>query len=224
MNVACAVFDRLHDDEVGELDDGRFLRRGGQLVEVHILGHFAGDLQTVGLGVGVGFFLRLALGMLDDVLHRAAAPIQIVELVENGLLRGDHRHDFQLGAALDVVEGQHVERVGHREEQLVVQARDRQHFVIGGHFTRHQTGHLLRDTDAAEVDRRDVEDAAHRDDHVQFADVGFFEDQLEQAGAFLFLQFEQFLDLLDGEQPVFDQSVGDAFSKTFNWRHRRTIS
>ena len=52
-----------------------------------------------------------------------------------------------------------------------------------------------------------------------FADVGLFEDQLEQARAFLLLLLQQFLDLLDRQQAVFHQGVGDAFAKCFDWRH-----
>ena len=55
--------------------------------------------------------------------------------------------------------------------------------------------------------------------HVLLADVGLFEDQLEQAGAFLLLLLEQLLDLLWRQQAVFDQGVGDAFAKCFDWRH-----
>ena len=67
--------------------------------------------------------------------------------------------------------------------------------------------------DAGEIDRRRVQDAAHGDGHVLFADVGLLEDQLEQAGAFLLLLLQQFLDLLGRQQAVFDQGVGDAFAK-----------
>ena len=58
-----------------------------------------------------------------------------------------------------------------------------------------------------------------RDGHVLLADVGLLQDQLEQAGAFLLLLLEQFLDLLGGQQAVLDQGVGDAFAKCFDWRH-----
>ena len=48
--------------------------------------------------------------------------------------------DLQLGDALDVVEGQDVQRIGHRQEQLVLQARDGHHLVIVRHFARQQVG------------------------------------------------------------------------------------
>ena len=52
------------------------------------------------------------------------------------------RRDFQLGDALDVVDGEDVQRVGHRQEQLVLQARDRNDLVVVGHFARQQIGDI----------------------------------------------------------------------------------
>ena len=121
--------------------------------------------------------------------------------------------DFQLGDAPDVVDGQDVQRVGHREEQLVLQARDGNDLVIVRDFARQQVGDLRRDADAGEIDGRDVQHAAHGDGHVLLADVGLLEDELEEARAFLLLLFEQFLDLLGRQQAVLDQGVGDAFTK-----------
>ena len=54
------------------------------------------------------------------------------------------------------------------------------------------SGMLMR----GEIDRRRVEHPAHGDGHVLLADVGFLQDQLEQARAFLLLLLQQFLDLL----------------------------
>ena len=112
VNIARAILDRLHDDEVGELDDGSFLGGGRQLVDVHFLGHFARDFERVRLSVVFG----LALRVLDDVFHRAATAVQVVQLVKDGLFRRDHRHDLQLRGALHVVEGENIQRVGHRQE------------------------------------------------------------------------------------------------------------
>ena len=71
------------------------------------------------------------------------------------------------------------------------------------------------EAEAGEVDRGRVEDAAHGDDHVLLGDVGLFDDQLEEAGAFLLLLFEQFVHLLGGQQAVLHEGVGDAFSEGF---------
>ncbi len=73
---------------------------------------------------------------------------------------------------------------------------------------------------AAEVDGRRIEHPAHGNRHVLLGDVGLFGDEFEQAFAFFLLMLEQFLDLLREQQAILDQGVGDAFSKSFDGRHR----
>ena len=141
------------------------------------------------------------------------AASMVVELVDDRLFGGDQRGDFELGDALDVIHGEDVERVGHRQEQLVLQAGNRDDLVVLCDFARQQVRHLRRDADARQVDGRDVEHAAHRNGHVLLADVGFLDDELDEARAFALLLFEQFFDLLGGEQAVLDEGVGDAFTK-----------
>ncbi len=74
----------------------------------------------------------LLLGILDDVFHRAGlGALDMMKLVDDRLLGGDQRHDLELGDAPDVVDGEDVQRIGHREEQAVLQARNGADFVIG---------------------------------------------------------------------------------------------
>ena len=64
-----------------------------------------------------------------------------------------------------------------------------------------------------------VQDAAHANDQVLLVDVGFFDDQLDETGAFLLLFLQQLLHLGGREQAILDQGVGDAFSKCFDRGH-----
>ena len=216
VDVAGAVFDRLDQDEVGQFDDRGFLAGSRQLVQIDFLNRFLGNLDAVGVGLGIA----LLLGVLDDVLHAAAlGGVDVVELVEDRLFRGDQRRHFEPGDAPDIVDGQHIQRIGHRQEQLVLQPRDGNDLVVVSHFARHQVRHFEGDAEAGQIDGRRVQDAAHGNRHVRFGHVGLFEDQLEQAGAVLLLLLEQFLDLFDGQQAVFHQRVGDALAKCFDRRH-----
>jgi len=210
MHVAGAVLHRLDQDEVGQLDDGRLFGGGSQFVQVDLLDRLPGHLHVVRVLVGNGLFLRV----LDDVLD-AAAPdgVNLGQLVLDRLFRGDQHGHFHPGDVAHVVAGQDVERVGHGQEQLVFQPRDGHHLMVVGDFPRKEVGHFQGDVEVRQVDGRDVEHAPHRHRHVQIGDVGFFQQQLEQAGAFLLLQFEYFRDLLAREQAVFDQDVNDAFAK-----------
>jgi len=66
---------------------------------------------------------------------------------------------------------------------------------------------------AGEVDRRDVQHAAHAHGQVLFADVSFFDDQLDESRALPFLLFQEFHHLVRAQQTILDERVGDAFSK-----------
>jgi hypothetical protein len=57
VNVAGAVFDGLDDDEVGQLDDRRFLAGGGELVEVDFFDRLLDGFDGVGVRLGLAFFL-----------------------------------------------------------------------------------------------------------------------------------------------------------------------
>ena len=88
---------------LASLMTGRFFAGSGQFVEADIFDRFADVFDGVGLVLGVPLFLRI----LDDVFHRTAfGGVNGVELVGDGLFGGDERSDFQLGDALDVVDGQ----------------------------------------------------------------------------------------------------------------------
>ena len=88
--------------------------------------------------------------------------------------------------------------------------------MVVSHFPRHQVGHFQRDAQAGEIDRRRVEHPPHGHRHVLVADVGFFENQFEQAGALLLLLLKQFFHLLGRQQAVFHQGVGNAFAECFD--------
>ena len=150
VDVAGAVFDGLNQDEVGQLDDRGFLAGGRQLVEIDLFDRVPGNLHAVGVRLRIALLLRV----LDDVLHAAAlGGVDVVELVEDGFFRGDQGRDLQPGDAPDVVNGQHVQRVGHRQEQLVLQPRHGDDLVVVSHFARHQVRHFERDGEAGEIDR-----------------------------------------------------------------------
>src|ERR1700722_16348027 len=142
VNIAGAVLDGLDENEVGQFDDGGFFAGGGELVEVDLLHRFFGDFEIVGIGI----IVRPFLAFVDDVFHAAAfGGVDGLELVENGALGGDERKDFKFGDALDVVDGENVERVGHGQEQFIVQAGDGNDLVIVGDVARQNFRDFRRD-------------------------------------------------------------------------------
>src|SRR5205823_1190635 len=100
VDVACAVFNRLNQDEVGEFDHGSFLDGRGQLVEVDFLDLLFDGLQVVSVGIHFGLFG----GVLDDVLHAAGfAGLQVLQLFDDRLFRGDQGGHIHASDAADIV-------------------------------------------------------------------------------------------------------------------------
>ena len=99
VDVGGALLDRLRDDLVDQLDDRRVV---GGLAQVDDLG-------------GVALFLLLDLAVLlgDDVLE----PVQARDQVGDVLRRGDRDAHLVAGHDRDVVDRQHVRRIGHRDQQ-----------------------------------------------------------------------------------------------------------
>ena len=56
VHVAGAVFDGLDDDEIGQLDDGRFFAGSGQLVEVDLVDAFPDRFDGSASALGFAFF------------------------------------------------------------------------------------------------------------------------------------------------------------------------
>ena len=163
VDIAGAVFDCLDQDEVGQFDDRGFLAGGCQLVEIDFLDGIPRNLHAFSVGINIA----LLLGILDDVLHAAAlGSIDMVQLIEDSLFRCDESRHFQPGDAPNVVNGQNIQRVGHRQEELVFQPRHGDDLMVVSHFTRNQIRHVKRDSEAGEIDRRRIQDAAHGDGHV----------------------------------------------------------
>ena len=112
VDVGGALGDRLAEDAVDELDDGGVLGRLAQLDQ----------LRLVDALLLLGLVDRLA----DRALKRVEAPDQRVDV----LLGGHRDAAVEPGRHLDVVERQHVRRVGHREQQrLLVRVADGQRLV-----------------------------------------------------------------------------------------------
>ena len=151
--------------------------------------------------------------LLDHLLHLVPGAVDAAERLENRALGGDHRDDLELGALPQIVEREHVQRIGHRDEELVPQAADGRELVGPGHVLGHQVEHLLGHADAREIDRRRIQAAAHRDHHVLLGDVVAVGQNLQQAAALLLLDFRRLVELAGKEEPILDEDIRDAFAK-----------
>ena len=210
MDVARAILDGLDDDQIGELDDGRLFAGGGELVEADVLDRFPDVFD--GVGVGLGLFCFCASWMMSSIEPPLAESMAVS-------LSAMAFSDAMSGAISSLV----MRLTSSRARTFSGSAMARNNLfssremgmtwwlciVSRGSNSTSSGGMLGR----ARLIGRDVEHAAHAHGQVLFADVGFFDDELDEARALLFLLFKQFLHLVRAQQTVLDERVGDAFSE-----------
>ena len=136
VDVAGALLDRRHQDDVHQLDDRRFLALLGERLGADLL-ELLEDLDVVGV-----VERRHLLERLAGRFERARPPARrrcrrgdrlAVVLLDRLDDRGFRRHDRLDVVArheLDVVHGEHVGRVGHRDRQRRAGARERDDLVL----------------------------------------------------------------------------------------------
>ncbi len=138
----------------------------------------------------------------------------VIEEIGDGLFGADERDDLHVGPdAAQIVQGQHVERVGHGDIEFLGQAGHGDHLVAERHVLGDQVDHVLGNVHLAQRQRRRVEAAGHADHHVLLGHELAFQEQFQQAAALFLLRIEDFAELLLRQQPVGDERVGDAFAK-----------
>ena len=133
VDVGGAALGRLGDDRVHELDHRRVV---GGLAQVD-------DLHRSGAVVV----------LLDRLLDRVLEAVHARDQRGDVLGRGDRRPDVQVRQQRDVVDREHVGRVGHREQQRVlVDVGDRHRAVALGGRGAQQVGRRHVDLEDAEVE------------------------------------------------------------------------
>ena len=132
VDVGGAALDRLGDDLVDELDDRRV---------------FGGLVQRDDLPAVFFDFLEHLGGLADDVFE----PVQARDQRGDVVRRRDRDADLVAGHDRDVVDGEHVRGVGHRDEQrALVGERHRHRLVALGDGRADEVG-------GGHVDREDAE-------------------------------------------------------------------
>ena len=197
VNVRRLLLDRLGQDQIDNLDDGRLFAIGSETIEIDVFAF--GRLNFHALGRLRRFFRHL-----PEHLAHVRPVMDPGQGIGHGALRRDHRDNFELCASLQIVDREHVRRVGHRHKKFSVQTRDRHELVRLGHVARNQRHDLFRDAHLGQVDRWRVQATPHAEGHVLLGDELFVRQDLEQTAAFAFLEGDCFLELIGQEQAVVD--------------------
>ncbi len=158
------------------------------------------------------------VGDIDVFENRVDPPadlcLGVVEEIGDRFLGADQRDDLYVRPnTAQVVQCEHVQRVGHGHEQPPSQAGDGDHLVGLAKIFRDEVDDILGNAHLGERDRVRAETAAHADHHVLFGDQLLFQQQLQQPAALFLLNVEDFVELLFGKQPIRQQCVGDSFSE-----------
>src|SRR6478672_5821898 len=171
VNVGRLFPDRLHHDQVHNLDHGRVFAVGCEPIDVDLFAYFRLNFDAV----------RRLLRFLDHIPQRLVyshPAMHPTEGIDHALFRRDHRHYVQLDAALYVIDRQHIGRVHHRDKKLSVQARYRHQLVRLRHLARNQSHDVLGNPDPRQVHRRDIQAAPHAEGHVLIGNKLFVSQNL----------------------------------------------
>ncbi len=190
VDVGRAVLDRLGDQQVHVLDDRGVLDHLGEAPELLV----------------VALVVRHRRAELVELAVGAAEPVDRGQQVLAG---GDDGLRLHPGQLADVVQGEDVAGVGHRDDELAVLEADRQHGVAladgGGHL-----GHgggvdgRLRQVDEAEADL-----LGERGHQLALGEQALVHEHAAERAALLLVHVERGDELLLGDEAVLEQDVDE---------------
>ena len=209
VDVRGALLDRVGEDDVHQADDRRFLGLLLQHLEVEILvlvEHFERGVRR-----GVGEVLHDLLEL--DGVRRA---VVLVDRDAQRGFRGDHGIDVVPRHELDVVHGEDVGRVDHRQGHFGADLGDRKDGVLARDVGRDHLDDRFVDLDALQVDRGDPEVLGKELDEVLLRHGADLHQRRADAPALLLLQGEPLLQLLRADLAGLEEGVSQAVTHLSN--------
>ncbi len=140
--------------------------------------------------------------VVGEVLHhllqldRVRRAVVLVDRDAQRGFRSHHRVDVVARHELDVVHGEDVGRVDHRQRDLGADLRDRKDGVLARDVGGNDLDHRFVDLDAREVDRRNAEVLGEELDEVLLRQGADLHQRGADAAALVLLQGEPFLQVL----------------------------
>ena len=199
MNVASAPFYSVSQNDVHQLDHGSFVGGLLQLRQLHLLFfRLQFDVALVQLrhrlhhGFKI-FFLRRSISLVDACL--------------DGAFGGDYRLNVEAGHELDVVHGEHIGRVDHRDgERSSYSAQGKNLITLGG-FKRNQLDDRRINFKIRKVDGRHAILAGKKVRDVLIREEAELHQCGAQAAILLLLGLGRLFQLLWGNDLLFDEEV-----------------
>ena len=138
--------------------------------------------------------------------HGGLAVVALQRLVDLGL-RGHDRLDVVARHELDVVHGEHVGRVGHRDRQRGAGSRERDDLVLLRGLGGHELDDARVDLELADGDRGDAELLAEERGDLGFLDEAERDEGEAELPALLPLVGQRLLELLRGDALLFEKQI-----------------
>ena len=192
MDVGRSAFDRVGHDEVHEFDDRRFFGAFRQRGDVELF-IFLEDFEVGGLGL-----LQVFHDLLQ--LERRSRAVVIVDRRFDSELGSDDRLDVVSRHELDVVHGENVGRIGHRDGDRRAGFVDGKDVVLARDVGVDQLDHRRVDFEVVEVDRRHAELLREALGDVLFGNESEFNEGLTELRAGVLLDLERVLQLILSDQ------------------------
>ena len=196
VDVRRVLLDRVGQDQVHELDDGRVLAGLRELVDVDVV--VLGDQRDVRV-VEVGHHVFEGRGLVVVAVDRAA----------DRLFGGDDRLDVVAGQELDVVEREDVRGVRGRDDQRRAGAIDGHDAVLGRDVLGNQLDHGGLDFELVEIDRRNAVVARHEIRELVLVQEAQRRDLRAEAAALRADVVAGLGELFRGQQIFADQQLAD---------------
>ena len=133
VNVAGASLHGIGQDQVHQLDDRGFVGGPFESGEVH-LGFFSRQLHF-------GFIAGKVFHDLVELFAGLDGAVELADGLRNRGFGGDYRLDVEAGHELDIVHGEDVGRIRHRDGKSGADARKRHDLVAHGGLLRHELNH-----------------------------------------------------------------------------------
>ncbi len=128
----------------------------------------------------------------------------------DGGLRRHHRLHVEAGHKLDIVHREDVGRIGHRDRERRSHARKRHNLIADCGFLRDKLDNGWIDFVELQIDRRDAVLPGKHCGDVFIAYNSHLDEARAQPAPVLFLIVEGLLELIRGDQAVFDENFAES--------------
>ncbi len=202
VDIRGLALHRIGQDTVDQLDDGRFVDRGGERRGADV---FLGVLEHLDV-VGV-------VDVLEKALERIVLRVVVaVDRVAQRVLPGDDGEDVVARDELQVVDDAEVCGVGHGDRERATFALEGEDEVLCGELAGDELDDALIDLEVGEIDGRHPVLAREHARELHLGDEAELHEVVAYAHAGGLLLLERAIERFAGDQPLANEQLTDTLS------------